>query len=107
MYLQQSGYVFAFTLTAAAGFGADSAMFMHAGMLLAFRGAQAACGSACLNLVFQRILRNHAQARKQSTGSMADIGAVLIKPDAADKSLYLLFPQAGIGTGDAGLSAYI
>lgn len=40
-----------------------------------------------------------------ATGSVADVGAVQVQPDAARERLHMVFGEASVGAGRAGLRA--
>jgi len=92
-------------LAAAAGFGAHPAVLVVLGVVLALLCAQATHLRAGLKASAQHLgLRPHLPG-ENSAGSVANVGAVEVKPYAAAKHLYVPFAYIGVGAGGAGLGA--
>src|SRR5215213_4842676 len=89
-----------------AGVGTDAAMLVLVGMTSALAGAGAAEGDASRQLGFQRLpVSGLVGARHDTAGGSANRGAIQIEPDAGDQGFDVLFRQAGVGAGGAGLQA--
>ena len=92
-------------LAAAAGLGADAAVLVLVGVLLALLGAEAAGRAEGLDLLAdERVLRLRL-AREDAAGGGADVGAVEVGADALAELGGLLLREAGVGAGRAGLLA--
>lgn len=92
-------------LAGPAGLGADPAMRMHLAMATAFLGAGRTGTGAGLDDLLQNFGILPGAPDRSPPGGKADIGAVLVQPDALAKLRHHVFGKAGIGTGDAGLGA--
>ena len=79
-----------------AGFGADAAMLVRARVMLAHLGASAARRNARQELRFDHALVGFDQARQDSAGGEADVGAIEIEADASGE-IEIGFRQTGIG----------
>ena len=91
--------------TGAAGLGADAAMGMHLGMAAALLRT----GRTGARAGFDKPLQHLGVAPRAADGGLprgqADIGTILVQPDALAKLIHHGLAQAGIGAGDAGLGA--
>lgn len=91
-------------LTAAACLGADATVF-HAMLtvLLALVAAKlAGLGARLEERPTQRRLEGGLAGQRVSSRG-ADIGAIEVETNTADQRLHLLFAEAGVGAGSAGL----
>ena len=85
-----------------AGLGANLTMFVGLRMSSTFRCTGAAERNTGGQLRFQELtVTDLVRARHDARGRGAHCGAVLIKPDAADQPLHILFGQTGIRTSVA------
>jgi len=85
--------------------GAGQAMGMLVGVTLAFVGAEVAGLDAGGQQVRQRRRSHLGEPRGDAAGGEADVGAVLVEPDAAAQQVDHRLAQAGVGAGRAGLGA--
>jgi len=90
---------------AAAAFGADTAMFMHAGVLLTLVGATAAGGGAHAEHPAHDFVVRARAAGRDAAHDVADVGAIQVQTDALGQFLHHAFGQAGVGARRAGLGA--
>ena len=88
---------FAFT----AGFGAMTAMQMHAGVTLAFLSTNATRDSTRINHAAHRVLIATRTSDHQRAGSHADIGAVKVAADAFRQVFHHFFAETGVSAGVA------
>ena len=92
-------------LAAAAGLGADPAVFVHPGMLLALVRAGGAGGAAGLDEAAHESRVGLSAAGEDPSGGGADVGAVQVGRDAPAQLGDHLLGQARVRAGGAGLGA--
>ena len=92
-------------LAGATGFRTDPAMGVHLRMASAFLTAGGAGPHAGFNDRLQHLQIPPRAADGGLTGGKADIGAILVQPDALAKLRHHVLGEAGIGAGNAGLCA--
>lgn len=88
-----------------AGLGANTAMFVHAGVPLAFLAAKSACGAAGVEHPPDDFFIRSGAPRRDASGDVADVGTVQVHSYALCQFTHLGFRKAGIRTGRAGLGA--
>jgi len=94
-------------LTPTARLGADPAVLMHPGMLLAFYSAQIAGSGTSFDLQATHQPFRFGLTRENLTGSQTYIRAIKVEPDAASQFLNHLLSEAGVGTHTADLHALV
>lgn len=92
---------------AAAGFGADAAMFVLARMLLAFVRTHAARRRAGVKHAPDHFVVRAGVPRRHAAGDIADIRAIEIEANALCQRLHAFLREAGVGAGRTGLRAGI
>src|SRR5690606_26889114 len=96
----------AWRLAGAAGLGADAAVLVHAGVLLALVPAHLAGDDAALKGGFDSGAVLPGAAAEDPAGSCTEISAVEVEPDARAQVHDHVFSHAGVGTGGAGLGTF-
>jgi hypothetical protein len=92
--------------TAAAGFGANAAVFVHLRMARTFLPAGlAGSDTSFQDMAEQRPLGFSAGAQQQAGRCGTDVGAVLVEANAADQLCYHPFGQAGVSADGTGTGA--
>ncbi len=93
---------------AAAGVGTNATVFVHLCVACAFLPAGLAGGGTRFYcMAEQRPLGLSAAAQQQTGGHSADVDAILVETNTADKLRHHLFGQAGISTDGTGAGALI
>ena len=80
-------------------------MLVMRGMQTAFVFAQLAGQAACLQRMGDQPVIRTGPARRDLARGLADVGAVQVEPDALFQWIDIIFAQARIRAGDAGLCA--
>jgi hypothetical protein len=93
------------TLALPAGFGADAAVLMVAGVPVALVGAQAAEVGASLQHLYHQGRSGGSPPGQDRPGARAGISAIEIETDAAGELGGIPLGEAGVGAGYAGLGA--
>lgn len=92
-------------LAAAAGLGADAAVLVAVGVLLALLGTQSAgCAEGFDLLADERVLWLRLPG-ENAAGNRADVGTVEVGTDALAEPVELLLGEARVGAGRASLLA--
>lgn len=89
----------------AARLGADPAMFVHAGVLLAFVPTEPTSGGAGVQHSADHLLVRSGSAGRHPAGDVADVCAIKVQPDALGQRSDVVLCQAGVRAGCAGLGA--
>jgi hypothetical protein len=89
------------------GFGANTAMFVHAGVALAFLAAEPTRGGTGVEHAPDDFFIRPGASCRDASGDVADVGAIQIHAYALYQVAHLGFRKAGIGTGCACLSASV
>src|SRR4029453_2262857 len=92
-------------LATAAGFGADAAMLMHAGVGFAFCGAACAGDTAGLQEGSGDVGVVAGVPGQHRAGRAADVGAVQVGPDALRQLRNHVLAEAGVGARRTGFAA--
>jgi hypothetical protein len=92
---------------AAAGVGANAAVLMHTGVLLALVRAKPARRGTGMEHAADHFVVRSGPARGNSAGDVANISAIEIDPDALGQRFDHFLGQAGVCAGGAGLGAGI
>lgn len=82
-------------------------MAVPIGVLFAFLGTGGAGDGARLHLTFEALGIRFRLSRDKAARGHADVRTVEVRADAADEHLDLIFRQAGVRAGRAGLAALI